>query len=261
MSTLFIQRLYFLLLILCVTNGLAIDIYSNTGNSLIGNISPVVIIVIASVLRLEGRAPLWHRSHYLLQNAVLICGALIPSSTFAWLTLSYCSGLGARKYRHSRASQLLLLALALAFLWKACLFKLLSSLILPLEMAFMGGLFSLVQPGLTVQGNLLYINERHILALGMECSVFYNLSLVALGWFSLHLLAHRHMPSLKGCAALLLSIFCLNILRIYLMSISPQWYHIVHEGSGAAVYDFTLSLLISSAIWLRWRCYQQGCWV
>ncbi|MBL4781292.1 MAG: hypothetical protein JKX92_03530 [Porticoccaceae bacterium] len=261
MSTVFIQRLYFLLLILCVTNGLAIDIFSNTGNSLIGNVSPVVIIVIASVLRLEGRAPLWHRSHYRLQNAVLICGALIPSSTLAWLTLAYCSGLSARKYRHSRASQLLLLALALAFLWKACLFKLLSSFILPLEMAFMGGLFSLAQPGLTVQDNLLYINEGHILALGMECSVLYNSSLVALGWFSLHLLAHRHMPSLKGCAALLLSIFCLNILRIYLMSISPQWYHIVHEGSGAAVYDFTLSLLISSAIWLRWRSYQQACWV
>ncbi len=256
MSTLLYQRLYFSLLILCVINGLALDIFSNTGESLLGNISPVVIIVIATALRIEGSAPQWPRCHYCFLNAVFIGGMLIPSSTLAWLTLCCCSGFSAYKHPKSRASQLLLLSLALAFLWKACLFKLLSSLILPLEMAFMGGIFSLLQPGLRVQGNLLYINEGHILALGMECSVFYNLSLVALGWLSLHLLAHRQMPNLKAWAALLLAIFCLNILRIYLMSLSPQWYTLVHEGSGATAYDFTLSLVISSAICLRWRSYQ-----
>jgi len=235
------------LIILTIINGLFSDLISWHLSPISWTISPIILLVIfvSSKLYIVQQN---HVRYYVLSSLFLIIAILFPSSLFSWAALSVISLLGYCLDPRSRHSHILFLGLSLSYIWKSVIFKLVSGDVLMIETEFIGSVVSCFLDGVTATGNILYINEKHSLSIGLGCSVFSNLSLSLLGWASLRVLITNTIPPITHFIGITSMMVILNTVRISLMAIDFEWYDYVHNGNGATWYDAVVCLLITSAL-------------
>jgi hypothetical protein len=136
------------------------------------------------------------------------------------------------------AGQLWLAISAYRF-WGILFFQIVAVPIVQVEAFVIGKIGQLLGFGLTVEGVRLYGPNGWFVYVMEGCSSFHNSSLAVLVWLSLIKLAGSKVSgsNLMALGIGILAIFCLNVLRILLMTPSEEAYHFWHEGGGATLFS------------------------
>jgi len=149
------------------------------------------------------------------------------------------------------------LAISVYEMWGPLFFRIVSAPIIQAEVALIGKAGEWLGFGLIMDGVLLRSPSGWFVIVIEGCSSFHNVSLAILVWLSLLKLGGAKV-SRSNLAALgvgVITIVCLNALRILLMTPSEEYYAFWHAGNGAILFScLTLSAIaIPTMISMRRR--------
>lgn len=238
---------FIVLSMLSVANGLTNNFIAWSADAGPFPLTPIILLALFSIVVVHTSEKTTPHSLF-VPIAILVICVLVPSSLFSWVGILFAA-LAYRKQTGSFNGEVMLLVmLALSFLWRDSLFKITSGFILNAETWLIGVTLSPFFPELSVYKNHLLLSEAHNLSIGVGCSVFCNLSLVILGWMSIYYLLGYRKMNVLWFVCILAVLIVTNIVRIGLMSIDYQTYVLVHEGVGATVYNTFLILVSASPL-------------
>ncbi|MCE7729719.1 hypothetical protein [Vibrio campbellii] len=238
----FNETSFILLVLATIANGLASDFVVWSKDA--GNfpLSPIVVFTLFVFVYLHQKNQN-HTAALGIPMAVLALFMMIPSSLASWIGLLLASLLYRIQADRLHQSLILLIMLALTFIWQNSIFKVVSGFILHAETWLIGAFLAPFYPEMTVYTNHLLFHNGHDLSINVGCSVFSNCSFVLLGWVSMYfLLGNRSLP-IKWLAILFILLTLTNVVRIGVMAIDYPTYVFVHEGLGADIYNTILILL------------------
>jgi hypothetical protein len=130
-------------------------------------------------------------------------------------------------------------AVAVQAVWAPLLFSKLSFLFLQIDAGVVGWLISLVVPGTSWDGTVVFTPSGHNVAITPPCASFHNLSLASLCWVTLTMLHRPYWVKsdlYNGVAAVLIQ-FVLNIWRLTFVCLSLPMYEFWHEGVGKHIFS------------------------
>ena len=238
--------------LLAIANGLFVDIsYALSAPIWRLPFSPVIVIIVVAAARLLiSTAPL-NLPFFWIATGFLTAGALVPSSLASWLMLSAISAAGIHFDRARLAGYHMTLALALTQIWHSSALKVFAGTLTGGEAVLLAICLRLMGFSPEVDGNIVRVTSEHALVLLSGCSVFSGLGIVLLGWSAAFCLLRpgdrfrAHYVPVVALAAI-----SLNLIRLILMALGPDWHTFVHDGMGAQIYDASLCLLVISAGWI-----------
>jgi exosortase/archaeosortase family protein len=136
-------------------------------------------------------------------------------------------------------------------------FKLVSAPIIQAEVFIIAKLGPLLGFAIGMDGIRLTSSDGWFIYIMERCSSFHNISLAVLIWLSLVKLGRAEIRTaqLIALGAAILTIICLNMLRILLMTPSPEAHHFWHQGNGTIIFSCLtfLAVAVPTAISLRLR--------
>ncbi|AUW06006.1 hypothetical protein [Vibrio campbellii] len=238
----FNETSFILLVLATIANGLASDFVVWSKDAGHFPLSPLVVFTLFVFVYLHQKNQN-HTAALGIPMAVLALFMMIPSSLASWVGLLLASLLYRIQTDRFHQSLILLIMLALTFIWQNSIFKVVSGFILHAETWLIGAFLAPFYPEMTVYTNHLLFYNGHDLSINVGCSVFSNCSFVLLGWVSMYfLLGNRSLP-IKWLAILFILLTLTNVVRIGVMAIDYPTYVFVHEGLGADIYNTILILL------------------
>jgi hypothetical protein len=130
-------------------------------------------------------------------------------------------------------------AVAVQAVWAPLIFSNLAFLFLQIDAGVVGFLISLVVPGATWDGTVVFTPSGHNVEITSPCASFHNFSLASLCWVTLTML---HRPywvksDLYNGLAVVLIQFVLNIWRLIFVCLSLPMYEFWHDGIGRHVFS------------------------
>jgi exosortase/archaeosortase family protein len=219
----------------------------------------LAFIAIYSVLKSKIHGVVLVRQDFAIISA---CAALflVPKASlpFVGATIAGLYFWRLRAYNPQLASAgQLWLAISFYETWGRVFFKVISAPLIQIEVFVVAKAGEWIGAGLRLDGIRIYAPSGWFVYILEGCSSFHNSSLAVLIWLSLIKLAEAKITGSKLMAlgAGILTIVCLNVTRILLMTSSEEAYHFWHEGIGATLFScLTLgAITIPTAISLRLR--------
>jgi hypothetical protein len=138
-----------------------------------------------------------------------------------------------------KAAGTVAMAVAVQAVWAPLIFSKLSFLFLQIDASVVGWLMSLVVPGISWDGTVVFTPSGHNVAINSPCASFHNLSLASLCWVTLTMLQRPYWVKsdlYNGVAAMLIQ-FVLNIWRLIFVCVSLPMYEFWHEGVGKHIFS------------------------
>jgi hypothetical protein len=136
-------------------------------------------------------------------------------------------------------------------------FKIVSAPIIQAEVFIIAKLGPLLGFAVSVDGVRLTSSNGWFIYILERCSSFHNVSLAVLVWLSLVKLGGAELKTRQWIAlgVAIVSIICLNVSRILLMTPSPEAHYFWHLGGGAVIFSCLafLAIAVPTAISLRSR--------
>ena len=241
--------------VLAIANGLYADI-SFALSAPIAQLpfSPVIAIIVVALTRLMTPAAPIREPFCIAAAALMTAGALLPSSLAAWLTMGAVSAVGIFWDRGRTAAYRMALALAFTQIWHGSVFKVFANSLTGIEALLLAACLRGLGFAPLVEGNVVRVTSEHALVLLSGCSVFSGLGVTLLGWSAVFCLMRAgERFSVKSIAAVALAAIALNLSRLIVMALGPQWHALAHDGAGAQVYDAAVCVLVISAAWFPAR--------
>jgi hypothetical protein len=130
-------------------------------------------------------------------------------------------------------------AVAVQSLWAPLIFSKFSFLFLQIDAGIVGWLISLVVPGASSDGTVIFTPSGHNVAIGSACASFHNLSLASLCWVTLTMLHRPYWVKSDlyiGVVAMLIQ-FGFNVWRLVFVCLSLPMYEFWHEGIGKHIFS------------------------
>lgn len=166
--------------------------------------------------------------------------------------------------QNTKAAGTVAAAVAVQAVWAPLIFLKMSFLLLQIDAGVVGWLVSLVAPGASWDGTVVYTPSGHNVAITSACASFHNLSLASLCWVTLTMLHRPHWVKSDlyiGVVAMLIQ-FGLNVWRLVFVCFSLSMYEFWHEGAGKHIFSAvaTASAIIFVQVCLvrRDQRYQQN---
>lgn len=205
-----------------------------------------LILGLIRVIQNAGNAP----STPLAITTICLLLWLTPSTALAWVglaTLCLSAVLFSQRSlgANLRAGLLILTAVALREPLCQLLLKLTISPLLTLDAWLVTSVAEWINPGYRRIDNLIVNPDGFQLLILTGCTSYANLSLILLCWISLTLYFSSTWKPAFWVHGLLLAAMSLviNILRLVVMSLDQNLYHLFHEGLGASLYGFMITAL------------------
>jgi hypothetical protein len=124
------------------------------------------------------------------------------------------------------------------------IYALLEAKLIHFDAMLVGTAVELTVNGATWQDNIIAVPSGHSIEVLSGCCSFRNVSLAVLSWVALTKLERPKWYPLD-IAVLSLAAGCqivLNVVRIYLMALSPEMYTYWHVGTGQRIFAITASV-------------------
>ncbi|MET0529360.1 MAG: hypothetical protein ABW003_13670 [Microvirga sp.] len=222
------------------TKGLAESLLSTFG------VSAVVWIAAAVAIALVRDTGETSTDRDLVVAAIVLPSLVVPIAPAAWLGLTVLAlHICASSARNSAVWRggWIALGVTVPVFWTPSLFKLLSQPILMADATLVSWLV-----GLPRDGNVVALADGSgSLWIAPECSSLANVSLAILCWMTF--MRAEGLPltrrSLAWCALGCVLVVCVNIVRISLIALYPDWYEVIHGPYGALVASWTILFLIA----------------
>jgi hypothetical protein len=130
-------------------------------------------------------------------------------------------------------------AVAVQAVWAPLIFSKLSFLFLQIDAGVVGLFVSLVVPGATWDGTVVFTPSGHNVAITAACASFHNLSLASLCWVTLTMLHRTYWvkSDLYIGAITMLIQFGFNVWRLIFVCLSLPMYEFWHEGTGKHIFS------------------------
>ena len=238
-----------LAVLLAIANGLYADVFYGLGASN-GRfpVSPVLAIIVFACVRLLLPARMTTSRFDRVAAALLALGALMPSSLAAWLTLATVCGAGISADKSRAVGHRMTLGLAITQIWHGSAIKVFAAPLTGVEAGLLAICLRVLGFAPVVDHNVVAVTPGHALVLLSGCSVFSGLGVVLLGWSAVFCLL-RPQDRFKGhyLAFVALAAVGLNLIRLILMALGPDWHAVVHDGWGAQIYDASVCALVITA--------------
>jgi exosortase/archaeosortase family protein len=219
----------------------------------------LAFIAVCSVLKSKTRDTVLTRLDFVI---ISLCSMLflVPkaSPVFAGASIAGFYFWRFREYNPALASAgQLWLAISFYEAWGRALFKIIAAPVIQIEAFIVAKAGQWIGAGLTLDGIRIYAPSGWFVFILEACSSFHNSSLAVLIWLSLIKLAQAKVTSTKLLAlgVGIVTIICLNVTRILLMTPSEEAYHFWHDGTGATIFScLTLgAITIPTVLSLRLR--------
>ena len=182
-------------------------------------------------------------------DIAVACGTLaiasLPMAHFSWLALSILSPyvyLSSEKRSALRRSAIIFFGICAPMLWGPALLALAAPLLLKIDAFFVATLTGADRSGNVVsfigQGSgAAFIEDVRGIQIWAPCSSFHNISQAALAWVALTQTLGRDLEikDLFWCAFAMFLAGSVNLARLSLMTISPEYYVTIHGPIGAQV--------------------------
>lgn len=228
------------LIVALEAKGLAASLLSTFG------VSAVVWVAVAVAITLLREAAEASTDRDLLVAALVLPMLVVPIAPTAWLGLTVLAlHICRSSVRNSAAWRggWIALGVTVPTFWTPSLFKLLSQPILMADATLVSWLV-----GLPREGNVVALADGSgSLWIAPECSSLANVSLAVLCWMTF--IRAERLPvtrrSLAWCALGCALVVCVNVVRIGLIALRPDWYETIHGPQGAFVAGWTILLLIA----------------
>lgn len=222
------------------SKGLAESLLSTFG------VSAVVWMAVAVAITLLREAAEAATDRDLLIAALVLPTLVVPVAPAAWLGLNVLAlHICRSSVRNSAAWRggWIALGVTMPTFWTPSLFKLLSQPILTADATLVSWLV-----GLPRDGNVVALADGSgSLWIAPNCSSLANMSLAVLCWMTF--IRAEGLPitrrSLAWCALGCALVVCVNVVRIGLIALRPDWYETIHGPQGAFVAGWTILLLIA----------------
>jgi hypothetical protein len=140
---------------------------------------------------------------------------------------------------NTKAAGTVAAAVAVQAVWAPLIFAIISLPLLQIDAAVVGWLESLVVPGASWGGTVVYTPSGHNVEITSPCASFHNLSLATLCWVTLTMLHRPHWVKNDlyiGFGAALIQ-FGFNIWRLVFVCMSLPMYEFWHEGYGKHIFS------------------------
>ncbi len=178
------------------------------------------------------------RNDLILGVAVTVA-ALVPSAKVSWIALTVLGLYGLRYFEAgapARRAAFVILAVTVPMFWSRMVFAMLSDLILQADAILVSLIVGTERVGNTVG----LADHSGYLFLLPACSSVAGVSLAVLGW-ALFTQALTRRPSLKDvwwCLAACSAVIAINVTRIALIGLHPEYFELIHGAVGAGVASF-----------------------
>ena len=144
-----------------------------------------------------------------------------------------------RRDLNTRAAGTVAAAVVVQAVWAPLVFSKISFLLLQIDAGLVGWLESLIVPGASWSGTVVYTPSGHNVEINSACASFHNLSLASLCWVTLTML---HRPYwLKsdlyvGLVAMLIQ-FGFNVWRLVIVCLSLPMYEFWHDSFAKHIFS------------------------
>lgn len=164
---------------------------------------------------------------------------LVPIANVAWVATAILLGwwlmTGVRANSGAAAGVTILLALSLREPMTVIALGLLAGPMLTFDAQLAGTLLGLVFPNVATSGNVILGPDEHRLLILTGCTSYTNLSIALLGWFAV---VRGFGSDWRGDLVwhgvfLAIAVIGINVIRLALMGVSPEYYALFHDGMGA----------------------------
>lgn len=222
-------------------NGFSAGVFSLFG------ISALVIICVflsfSNLFRAGGeRADRWDWAF----AAIVLVLSFIPTSVAAWIALSLAAMREIFRRDQDadiRRASILMLAATVPLFWGRMVFTLFSSVFLKIDAVFVSWL-----TGSDRLGNVIYLqNGSGILWIADACSSFQNISLAMLCWVMFMEYRGRKERTWNDywvCILACVNVVVINVARISIIALRPDYYDAVHGPYGAAVAGYLSTFVV-----------------
>ena len=187
-------------------------------------------------------------------DIVVACGtfaiAALPAIHFSWLALSLLSPyvyLTSPRRSPQRRSAIIFFAICVPMLWGPALLVLAAPLLLKIDAFLVATLIGAERTGNVVN----FIANGDVGFRGIQiwapCSSFHNISQAALAWVALTQTLGRDLEikDIFWCGFAVLLAASVNVARLSLMAISPEYYATIHGPLGAQIAGALTIILIA----------------
>ena len=123
--------------------------------------------------------------------------------------------------------------------WAPLIFSKLSFLFLQIDAGVVGWFISLVVPGASWDGTIVFTPSGHNVEITSACASFHNLSLASLCWVTITMLHRPYWVKSDlyvGVVAILIQ-FGFNVWRLVFVCLSLPMYEFWHEGAGKHIFS------------------------
>jgi len=231
------------LLIIPIANGVAgrvIDASRELGWGALTagfNVSAIVWLAILASLRLVLRTDKGQiKALDLAVGAAVLCLTALPIPKLSWVALTLSSIYVSRASPAGAAMQrgsLICLALTAPMLWGPALIHAYFEPFQRVDALLVSGLTGTERLGSLVR----LADGSGYLMIAQACSSFHNISLAVLAWVTASQIAGttRSMGQLGWCLLACASVLAVNVVRISLIGLHPEYYDIIHAPPGETV--------------------------
>lgn len=213
------------------------------------DLNVVVILACAVALRLRLRVGSCRLARMDVLAAVPY-GMLVvvPYSRAAWLAIGLFAAYEliykARSSEHI-ASASIFLALAVHGAIAPLILNVLSRPLVYIDAALVTATLSLFDAHVARVGNIVEAGNGHRLAILIACSSVRGISLGLLLWITVtrSFRPAWRISDLMGAAAVCAGIIAVNVARLAVMALGPEYYHMLHDPDGAGLVAFVIPAL------------------
>jgi hypothetical protein len=188
---------------------------------------------------------------------IVLLALMYPVATVSWLI----TGLAALYWRSEiNSNQLVRSALAVfAFVafrdpLASVALKLLATPLLNGDAILTANVMSVLGGNISRTGNLITNSEGHQLMILTGCTSYTNLSIALLAWFSWTQASVGAVISRHWVAAglVVVTIVAINITRLALMGVGPDFYRFIHDGAGTVIVE--AFMILATLFIANWGC-------
>jgi hypothetical protein len=254
-------RLIIALYLLAVINGLVADVVRSIvaqgfWPAAFGTFDVSIVVVAACAIGagLMAQAPdrAMDRADYAW---IFLCGLLIlvPHRAGSWIGLTLLAlyeAARARGSRHALAAATIFAAIAVNKFWGALLVQVFAVPLFKIDAAMAAGVLALISgDAVGRDGNIIHTGHDEALVVATGCSSVAGMSAALLCWITIirALRPQWWWSELPQAIFLCAAVAGLNVIRIALMGLGPEWLQIVHGPIGANVANIAI-LGIAAAI-------------
>jgi hypothetical protein len=190
-----------------------------------------------------------------LVGGVYLALLSVPWGPASWTALTFLAFYEAvRKPRSPEAiaAACLFIGIAVTQLWGHLILYLFAAPLLEIDTTLVAHLLGLIGGGVVEHvGNLIANSEGHSLVIMTPCSSLSQISYGLLCWMTVVRAARPEWRWAEVPMALVVatSVIALNVLRMTLMGLSPEWYALFHGPIGGQIHSALVLLVAISAGW------------